>query len=77
MRGDGGDLTKRPLYAFSTGIRFLGKKNFANYEGMCLGPKLADGRQTLLLIADSQNRAGKFLFHLKDYIKVVLIGESL
>jgi len=28
--------------------------NLANYEGLCLGPRLADGRQTLLLIADSQ-----------------------
>ena len=65
--------SKRPLYAFSTGIRLLGKKNFANYEGMCLGPKLADGRQTILLIADSQNRAGNSLFRLKDYIKVLVI----
>ena len=66
-------LTKKPLYAFSTGIRIAGRKNLANYEGMCLGPRLADGRQTLLLIADSQGRAGKALFHLKDYIKVIAI----
>lgn len=66
-------LPKRPLYAFSTGIRFFGKKDFANYEGMCLGPKLADGRQAILLVADSQNRAGNSLYHLKDYIKVLII----
>lgn len=64
-------LGKRELYAFSTGIRILGKKNFANYEGMCLGPLLADGSQTILLIADSQNRAGNPLFHLKDYVRVL------
>ena len=29
--------------------------NIANYEGMCLGPVLPDGRQALLLLADSQD----------------------
>ena len=29
--------------------------NLANFEGMCLGPTLQDGRQTLLLLADSQD----------------------
>ena len=66
-------LRKKLLYAFSTGIRFLGRKNFANYEGMCLGPKLEDGRQTILFISDSQNRAGNPLFHLKDYIRVIIL----
>jgi len=65
-------LPKKLLYAFSTGIRFLGRKNFANYEGMCLGPRLEDGRQTVLLVSDSQNRAGNPLFHLKDYIRVIV-----
>ena len=66
-------LQKKLLYTFSTGIRILGKKSFANYEGMCLGPKLTDGRQTILLIADSQNRAGNSLYHLKDYIRVIIL----
>ena len=66
-------IPKKPLYAFRTGIRLMGRKNFANYEGMCLGPRLADGRQTLLLVADSQSRAGNSLFHLKDYIKVLVL----
>lgn len=66
-------LRKTPLFAFTTGIRLVGRKDFANYEGMCLGPKLADGRQTVLLVADSQNRAGNALFHLKDYIKVLVV----
>ena len=69
-------LQKKPLFDFHTGIHLLGKKNFANYEGMCLGPKLADGRQTILLVADSQNRAGNSLFHLKDYIKVIVISNK-
>lgn len=69
-------LPKKPFYAFSTGIRIFGKKNYANYEGMCLGPKLADGSQTILLIADSQNRAGNSFFHLKDYVRVLKYSFS-
>jgi len=46
---------------------------FANYEGMCLGPVLNDGSQTLLLVSDSQGRYGKGLWHLKDYLRVVVL----
>ena len=46
---------------------------FANYEGMCLGRKLADGRQTVLLISDSQANYGKGAFRLNDYIKVLIL----
>ena len=47
-------------------------KNFqwANYEGMCLGPKLNDGGQTLLLISDSEEHYGGVL---KDWLKVLVI----
>lgn len=47
------------------------RRNLANYEGMCLGPKNARGRQSLFLIADSQNNYGNSLFHLKDYLKII------
>ena len=67
-------LPKKLVCEFSTGFRILGKKNLANYEGMCLGPKLPDGRQTILLVSDSQNRAGKAFFHLKDYIKALAVS---
>lgn len=67
-------LPKRLIGAFTTRLRLLGRKDMANYEGMCLGPRLADGRQTLLFVADSQNRAGNSLFHLKDYIRVGIIN---
>lgn len=67
-------LHKKLICEFSSGFRIFGKKNFANYEGMCLGPKLTDGRQTILMIADSQNRAGNSLFHLKDYIRISIIN---
>lgn len=36
-------------------------KYLYNYEGMCLGPKLNNGTQTLLLIADSDN-INKYIF---------------
>ena len=32
------------------------ESGIANYEGMCLGPKLPDGRQVIILCADSQGR---------------------
>ena len=44
---------------------------FANYEGMCLGPVLADGRQTLLLLSDSQAGMGRLFWHLRDRLMVV------
>ena len=69
-------LLKKHLYSFTTEIRLAGRKNLANYEGMCLGPRLADGSQTLLLVSDSQGRVGNRLFRLKDYIKVIVIDRK-
>lgn len=66
-------LKKKLIGSFTTHLK-LGKMNLANYEGMCLGPKLADGRQTILLIADSQNGSGNRFFHLKDYIRIYAIN---
>lgn len=42
----------------------------ANYEGMCLGPKLPNGRQVVILCADSQNRVGGVL---RDWFRTILI----
>lgn len=71
-RGDE-PLAKEPVVDFTTRLRLVGRKTLANYEGMCLGPVLPDGRRTLLLVADSQNRVGNALFRLKDYIRVVVL----
>ncbi len=65
-------LFKTAIADFTTHIN-MGQMNYANYEGMCLGPKLKDGRQTLILINDSQAGAGNSLYRLKDYIKVVIL----
>ncbi len=51
------------------------KHNWANYEGMCLGRTLSDGRQTLLLVSDSQGGVGNSLYHLKDYIRVIILDN--
>ena len=64
--------SKRLLFSFTTHISRL---NYANYEGMCLGPTLEDGRQTLLLINDSQGGVKNGPFRLKDYLKVVILDN--
>lgn len=48
----------------------LFRYSLANYEGMCLGPRLADGSRVLIMVSDSQNRYGGVL---KDYFKTVVI----
>lgn len=68
-------LNKKEVASFTTHIK-VGKLNYANYEGMCLGPTLTDGRQTLLLINDSQAGAGNFIYKLKDYIKVIILPRN-
>lgn len=61
----GGILSKRLVKGFS----ITGATNFANYEGMCLGPEV-NGEQTLLLISDSQDR---YQGVLSDWLKVMYI----
>ena len=65
-------VEKTLLTSFTTHINPL-KINYANYEGMCVGPTLHNGHPTLLLINDSQARAGNSLLRLKDYIKVIIL----
>ena len=48
-------LQKRVLTDWKTGLS-LSKRSFANYEGMCLGPKLEDGSQIVILLSDSQDQ---------------------
>ena len=45
---------------------------FANYEGLCLGPRLQDGRLTLLMLTDSQCGYGRGPWHLSDRLRVVV-----
>lgn len=73
--GGGKILPKQELFHFTTRIRAIGT-NYANYEGMCMGPTLKDGRPTLLLINDSQAGAGNALYTLKDYLRVIVLPSA-
>jgi hypothetical protein len=63
-------LPKRLLYQFTTAIKSLNDFNIANYEGMCLGPVLNNGNQTIILISDSQSGYKGIL---QDWFKVLEI----
>ena len=62
-------LRKQLLTEFRTKIN-LTRRNFAIYEGICIGPKLSDDRQVLILLADSQNQY-KGIF--RDWFKSIVI----
>jgi len=55
----------------------LTNTHLANYEGMCLGKVLNDGRQSILLVSDSQAGYGRGRWHLKDYLKVIILPENI
>ena len=65
-------LKKRLLTEWKTGLS-LSKRSFANYEGMCLGPKLEDGSQVVILLSDSQDQYAGVL---KDWFKPIVIGKK-
>ena len=65
----GAELPKLLLADFHTAIN-LTRRSFANYEGLCVGPRLADGRQVLLLVADSQNQYKGLL---RDWFRTIVL----
>ena len=65
-------LKKRLLAEWKTGLS-LSKRSFANYEGMCLGPKLEDGSQVVILLSDSQDQYAGVL---KDWFKTIVIRKK-
>lgn len=67
-------LNKKLLADWTTHVQPF-NLNFANYEGMCLGRTLSDGRLTLLLVNDSQGGYRRGPFQLKDYIKVIVLSN--
>lgn len=62
-------LAKTLLLEWKTSLSIF-HQNLANYEGMCLGPRLSDGSQVILLCADSQNQYGGIL---RDWFKTIII----
>ena len=65
-------LKKRLLAEWKTGLS-LSKRSFANYEGMCFGPKLEDGSQVVILLSDSQDQYAGVL---KDWFKTIVIRKE-
>jgi len=64
-------LQKTLLITFKTKVNLL-RRNFANFEGICIGPKLTDGRQLLILVCDSQNHYRGIL---KDWYKTIILPQ--
>lgn len=62
-------LEKQLVVEWDSAIGLL-SFSLANYEGMCLGPKLQDGRQVLVLISDSQNQYAGVL---SDWFRTIVI----
>ena len=63
-------LEKTLLTTFRTKVN-LTRRSFANYEGICVGPKLSDGRQLLILVCDSQNQ---YRGVMKDWFRTVVLS---
>lgn len=64
-------VRKTLLTQWTTRLTLLGR-TFANYEGMCLGPQLADGSQVLILLSDSQDQYAGVL---KDWFKTIVLAK--
>lgn len=62
-------LEKTLVHEWQTSVGLL-DYDIANYEGMCLGPRLHDGSQVLILVADSQNQYAGIL---QDWFKVLIL----
>lgn len=71
LQEPGDVLQKQLLIEFSTRIN-LTNRSFANYEGLCAGPRLNNGRQLLMLVADSQNQ---YKGYLKDWFATVVMPD--
>lgn len=62
-------VTKHLVAMWRTRMNLL-HMDFANYEGMCAGPRLLDGRQVIVLCADSQNQYGGLL---RDWFRTIVL----
>lgn len=68
-------VEKIKVAEWDTKMRLIGQR-LANYEGLCPGIVLKDGRQTLLMISDSQHGYGRKWCHLRDWIRVVVVPRK-
>ena len=65
-------VTKHLLTSWRTKLG-LTKYQWANYEGMCLGPKLENGDQVVVFVSDSQDGYAGVL---KDWFKTIVIKKQ-
>lgn len=72
-RQKAGDLLQKQLVTEFRTKMSITDRSFANYEGLCVGPSLKDGRTLLLLVADSQDQ---FRGYLKDWFRTVVVDAS-
>ena len=63
-------VSKQLVCRWRTSLGLL-SHSFANYEGMCLGPRLDDGSQVIMLVSDSQNQ---FAGVLSDWFKSIVLS---
>ena len=63
-------MKKELLTSWHTHLRLF-NHSIANYEGMCLGPKLENGAQVLLLVSDSQDQYAGVM---QDWFKSIVIS---
>lgn len=69
LTGSSPFVKKRLVCQWRTSISLF-DLGFANYEGMCLGPRLEDGSQVIVLVSDSQNQYGGVL---SDWFKTIVV----
>lgn len=69
----GSKLSKRLLTQWETGISRLIDNSLADYEGMCLGPRLPNGGRVLLLVADAQ-ASSNGTSYLKGWFKTFVLS---
>lgn len=73
---DGGTVDKVKLEEFDTAVDDVKTPSLADYEGICLGPKI-NGKQTILLLSDTQNgmggSMGSISVTMQEYLKVYTI----
>lgn len=63
-------LPKKLLLSFKTKLN-LSRRDWANFEGLCIAPTATDGINTLVFVSDSQ---GQYKGVLKDWLKTVRIS---
>lgn len=68
-------MRKQLLTRWITRLRCF-RFDLANYEGLCPGRRLHDGRQTLLCVSDAQGGAGRWFLRMRDALRVIVLPSA-